>query len=246
MKNYSVTSLARIASVSERTLRYYDQIGLLKPNEKTANGSRFYGVQELYRLQQILFYRELGYALSEIKTILDDPGFDLETSLQNQRKAFLEKRERTGQLIAAIDKTIIRMNAKDQQLTDEELYEGLTSKQREEYRGEAIQKWGEEVTRAEDRLRQMSKAEINALKAEGDVIVRKMAAMTRLPANDTTVQKVVEEYHRHLNKWNETDKERFRCLGEMYVEDARFRATYDKYQKGLANWLRDAIRIYTA
>src|SRR5690606_4277687 len=120
------------------TLRYYDEIGLLKPDEKTGNGTRLYGEQELYRLQQILFYRELGYALSEIKAILDDPGFDLVKSLQNQRKAFLEKRRRTGQLIEAIDKTLKRMNAKDQQLTDEELYEGFTSKERKEYRGEAI------------------------------------------------------------------------------------------------------------
>ena len=244
--SYSLVELARLAGVTERTLRYYDQIGLLKPRGRSAGGARRYGRDELLRLQQILLYRTLGYSLEHIGAILDDPSFDLLESLLRQREKLQAEQQHMEQLVGLIDKTIEAMNDKSKPLSDRDLYEGLSQEKIDAYRTEAEQRWGDEFQNSEEHIRQMSKAEVQALKREGEQIVGKLAQMMRLTPEDATVQKTVSEYYNHLNKWNATDKERFRALADMYVEDDRFRAYYDKRAQGLAEWLREAIRKFTA
>ena len=94
MRAYTVSQLAKMAGVSVRTLHHYDHIGLLKPSSRTSAGYRLYGEQDLLRLQQILFFKELDLPLHEVKDILDDAGFDQVQALENHRRLLREQAER--------------------------------------------------------------------------------------------------------------------------------------------------------
>ncbi|MEZ4722178.1 MAG: MerR family transcriptional regulator [Flavobacteriales bacterium] len=245
-KSYTSVELARLANVTERTLRYYDEIALLVPKSREESGKRIYGLDELYRLQQILLYREMGFSLDAIKEILDDPGFDLIGSLKNQRQKLEQQRSTMGRLIVIVDKTIKAMQDNTQPLSDKDLYDGLSQQTIDEYKAEAEERWGDEFRKSEARIRQMSKAEIQELKAEGDQIIRKLVHLMKLDPADSISQLTIAEYFNHLNQWNQMDRTKWATIAEMYVEDERFRTNYDKYAKGLALWIRDAVRVFSA
>jgi DNA-binding transcriptional MerR regulator len=121
---YSVKQIARISGVSVRTLHFYDEIGLLKPAYQAPNGYRFYKEPQLLTLQQILFYRELGFTLKQITDILGRPGFEQRAALLSHREVLEETLTRTRQLLTTIDKTTEHMDG-GKQMTNEELFEGF-------------------------------------------------------------------------------------------------------------------------
>src|SRR5689334_2313491 len=103
---YTVKKLAAMSGVSVRTLHWYDEVGLLKPAYHGANGYRYYEEAQLLKLQQILFYRELGFELKQIKRILSRSDFDKVNALESHRKVLRKNLSRTRKLIETIDKTI--------------------------------------------------------------------------------------------------------------------------------------------
>ena len=180
-KAYTVRQLAKMAGVSVRTLHHYDQIGLLKPSSRTEAGYRLYAEKDLLRLQQVLFYRELDFPLDEIRIILDLPGFDQVEALRDHRRMLGERAERLARLLRTVDRTIARLTEEDTMpLTDEELYEGFSPKEREqlkEYEAEARDRWGEMAAESQRRVRQMSKAQWQAVQEEGDAATRLMGGI---------------------------------------------------------------------
>ncbi|MBS1271813.1 MAG: HTH-type transcriptional activator mta [Candidatus Marinimicrobia bacterium] len=124
MKQYTVKELAKLAGISVRTLHHYDEINLLKPAERTHKRYRLYGEDELLRLQQILFYRELDFPLEEIKAILDAPDFDTVEALKEHKSALISRKKRLEKLLTTIDKTIAKME-KGSKMIYEELYDGI-------------------------------------------------------------------------------------------------------------------------
>lgn len=245
MSTYTVKQLSTLAGVSVRTLHHYDQIGLLKPERRSESGYRYYGRQELLRLQQILFFKEMDLPLGQIREILDDPIFDLLESLQGHRKQIRQRITRLHTLLSTIDKTILELKNKKEMITDKELYEGFSEEQAKTYRQEAIHRWGQEkVDEVENRLKKLSRGEWKDIKQEGEEVTKLLAElMDHQPAN-TLVQKAIGQYHRHLNNFYEVSEERYRALSDMYVQDDRFRAHYEKYRIGLAEFIRQAIHIY--
>jgi len=137
MTAYTISQLAKMAGVSARTLRHYDQIGLLEPSSRSAAGYRQYERRDLLRLQQILFFRELDFPLGEIQAILDDPDFDQVQALEGHRQRLQRRMARLSQLLHTLDKTLLQLTEDNMTLTDEELYEGFTKEQRERYEREA-------------------------------------------------------------------------------------------------------------
>ena len=103
---YTIRKLAEMARITTRTLRYYDEIGILKPARINSSGYRIYGRKEVDMLQQILFYRELGVSLDELKEIITSPDFDMLKALKEHRSRLLEKREQLDRLIENVEKTI--------------------------------------------------------------------------------------------------------------------------------------------
>lgn len=245
MAKYSVKQLSELAGVSIRTLHHYDEINLLKPAERAESRYRYYGRDQLYRLQQILFYRELDYPLMEIKNILDDPDFDLKKSLLSHKAQLLSRADRVEQLLKTIDKTIVQLEKESTMISDEEMYEGFSKTDIETMRSEAIEKWGEDqVKSAEQRVKDMGKDQWRKVQANGDEIcVRLGRLMDRSPA-DVAVQKEIVNHHQYLCTFYEVDKERYRALGNMYVADERFTAHYTKFKKGLADFLNRAIQVF--
>ena len=144
-KAYTVSQLAEMAGVSVRTQHHNDHIDLLKPSSRTVAGYRLYGERDLLRLQQILFFKELDFPLSEIRAILDDPEFDQIEALENHRRLLQGRAERLTHLLRTIDKTIQRLTEDNMTMTDEELYEGFTKEQIERYKREAREMYDSEL-----------------------------------------------------------------------------------------------------
>jgi DNA-binding transcriptional MerR regulator len=247
-KAYTVRQLAKMAGVSVRTLHHYDRIRLLRPSSRTEAGYRQYGETDLLRLQQVLFYRELDFPLAAIRTILDLPGFDQVAALRDHRRMLGERAERLARLLRTVDRTIAKLTEEDKMpLTDEELYEGFSPREREQLKGyeaEARERWGEMAAESQRRVRKMSKAQWQAIQQEGDAATRLMAEAMGRPVSDPEVQAAIARHHAWIENFYPCSAEMYRGLGQMYVDDPRFTATYDTVRPGLAVFMRDAMAYY--
>lgn len=248
---YTVQKLAQLAGVSSRTLRYYDQIGILTPARVNSSGYRIYGQKEVDRLQQILFYRELGIALETIKEIMTAPSFDAEKALKEDREQLLEKRKQLDLLITNVEKTIASTEGR-MDMSDQEKFEGFKKKMIDEnerkYGKEIREKYGEEtVNQSNAKLMNMSQEDYEAVtKLEAEVREALAEAFATGDPAGEQAQKAAELHKRWLTYyWTEYSKEAHAGLAQMYVDDERFTAYYDKEQPGMAAFLRDAIHIYT-
>ncbi len=248
---YTVQKLGKLAGISTRTLRYYDQIGLLKPARINASGYRVYGQTEVDRLQQILFYRELGVNLNEIKRIIDAPTFDSLQALKEHRRQLLDKKSQLELLIANVDKTIAAREGRIT-MTDQEKFEGFKEKLIEEnerkYGKEIREKYGTEAVEASNRaFLKMTKEDYERFEKLGEEVLStlKAAMATGDPAGELG-QKAADLHRQWLTyTWGQYDQEAHAGLARMYVDDPRFAAYYDKVQPGAAVFLRDAILVYT-
>jgi MerR family transcriptional regulator, thiopeptide resistance regulator len=245
MKVYTVSRLAKLAGVSVRTLHHYDEIRLLKPSFRTDSGYRQYQREDLLRLQQILFYRELDFSLTEVKNILDDPEYNEVKALTDHRKNIEQRIIRLSNLLNTIDKTLKHYEEIDMALTDEELYEGFSKEQIERYNKEVDEKYGAGTLNASrKRIGKLTKEEWQKIKEEGGTIAFEMAKLMDLPPESPEVQKLVKRHHAWiLNFWT-PDKISYKGLGRGYVENPEFREFYDKYKPGLAEYLCAAMEYY--
>jgi DNA-binding transcriptional MerR regulator len=242
---HTVQQLARLAGVSVRTLHHYDHIGLLKPSARTAAGYRLYGEADLLRLQQILFFKELDFPLADIQAILDEPGFDQVKALRDHRRLLQKEADRLGRLLNTIEKTISRLTEDNMTLTDEELYEGFTPEQIERYAREANELYDPAaVAEANRRVRQMSKAQWQAVKAEGGAVAQQLAVLMDQQPGDAAVQAAVARHYAWVDNFWHPTAESYRGLGQGYAEHPEFRAFYDKYRPGLADFMCAAMSYY--
>ena len=247
---YTIKKLGQMAGISTRTLRYYDEIGILKPARINSSGYRIYGQDEVDRLQQILFYRELGVSLDSIKEIVTAPSFDKTKALREHREKLLEKRDQLDLLIANVDKTIA-VSEGGSIMSDKEKFEGFKQKLVEEnekkYGKEIREKYGEDtVNKSNQKVQGMTKEQYNEVaKLSNEVMTTLQAAFqTGDPASELA-QKAVDLHRQWLSYfWNKYTKEAHMGVAQMYVDDPRFTAYYDEKQPGTAEFLRDAVLIY--
>ena len=245
MTAYTISQLAKIAGVSVRTLRHYDQIGLLVPSSRSGAGYRQYERRNLLRLQQILFFRELDFPLDEIQAILDDPDFDQVQALEGHRQRLEQRMARLTQLLHTLDKTLLQLTEDDMTLTDEELYEGFTKEQRERYEREANELYDPEIVKATDqRIRKLSKQQWQAIKDEGGNVARDIAAVADLPPESPEVQALIARHHAWIENFYPAGAELYRGLGQGYATHPEFRAFYEQYRPGLADFMCEAMAHY--
>jgi DNA-binding transcriptional MerR regulator len=248
---YTVKKLGMMAGVSTRTLRYYDEIGILKPARINSSGYRIYGQAEVDRLQQILFYRELGVNLDAIREMVTSPSFDGAKALREHREKLLQKREQLDLLIANVDKTIALTEGRIK-MSDKEKFEGFKQKMiddnEKKYGEEIREKYGKDaVEKSNKKLKNMTQEQYDAVTklAEEQMATLAAAFKTGDPAGELA-QKAVDLHKQWLTfYWDGYSKEAHAGLAQMYVEDERFRAHYDNEQPGTAEFFRDAILIYT-
>jgi DNA-binding transcriptional MerR regulator len=242
--NYTVKQLAQIAGVSARTLHYYDEINLLKPDRHPGNGYRLYTWEAALRLQQILFLRELGLALEDIRLVLEQPGFDLLDALEQHRKALLERQERLGQLIHTVERTILHLKG-NVEMESNELFQGFSEEEQEKYAEEARQRWGKDnVDESMRRWGSYSKEKQQAVLSEGGRIYQDIIALFDHRPDSPEVQACVARWHQNLRNFYEPTPEILRGLGDLYNDDPQFNATFVKMHPDLAPFMREAIRAY--
>lgn len=248
---YTVQKLSRLAGISTRTLRFYDEIGVLKPARINSSGYRIYGQGEVDRLQQILFYRELGVSLDSIKQILSDPSFNGTQALKKHHEQLLDKRKRLDLLIANVEKTIASTEGRIH-MADKEKFEGFKQEmidENEEKYGKEIRKtYGDDiVNKSNAKLKSMTKEEYEEVtRLENEVKATLAEAFKNGDPASDMAQKAAELHKQWLTYyWNDYNKEAHAGLAQMYVDDERFKSYYDEQQPGMAAFLRDAIHIYT-
>lgn len=248
---YTVQKLGKMAGISTRTLRYYDEIGILKPARINSSGYRIYGQAEVDRLQQILFYRELGVSLESIKDIVTSPCFDSTKALAEHREKLLAKREQLDLLIANVEKTIAMAEGRII-MSDKEKFEGFKQKMIEEnekkYGQEIREKYGDDqVNKSNVKFMNMTQEQYDEWqRLSTEVIDTLKAAMAEGDPAGELAQKTADLHRRWLSfSWGSYTKEAHAGVAQMYVDDERFKAYYDKVQPGAAEFLRDAVVIYT-
>lgn len=248
---YTVKKLAKLAGVSPRTLRYYDEIELLKPARINSSGYRIYGQNEVNKLQQILFYRELGLKLENIRNIITSPDFNELRALREHHEKLLEKRKQLESLIGNVEKTIASKE-RSIKMSDREKFEGfkktLIDNNEKKYGKEIREKYGDEaINKSNDRIMNMTQKEHDEItKLSNEVIETLEAAFKTGNPAGKLAQKAADLHRRWLSfYWDSYTKEAHANIAQMYVDDERFKAYYDKKQSGTAEFLRDAVLIYT-
>jgi MerR family transcriptional regulator, thiopeptide resistance regulator len=253
VSGHTVKQVAKLSGVSVRTLHHYDEIGLLKPACVGANGYRYYGREELLRLQQILFHRELGFSLEEIGRTLDAKGFDKAAALKAHRVRLEAEARRYRQLIRTIDETLATLEG-DAKMADKAMYRGFDPEKQAGYEKELVETHGPgmqgHIDRAKAGMAGWKQADFDAMQAEGEAIEAGMAKalVDGLPADCAAVTALMRRQHAWIVKsWNrDAPAAAFAGLGQMYVDDPRFRERYDSRQAGLAEYMAAAMTSFAA
>lgn len=244
MSEYTVKQISDLAGVSVRTLHYYHEFGLLAPEAVGANGYRYYGEESLLRLQQILFYRELGFSLAEIKAFVDQPDFDPLAALEAHRKSLLGRVERLNRLIQTVDETILHLKG-EKDMSKKQLFEAFSDEQQEKYAAEAERMYDPETVRASQRKwKACTAAEKQRIADEGNAAYEALVEAIPLGPSSPEAQAGVERWRRHMDYFWTPNPDQLLGLAELYNNDPRFKANFDKVDPRLAEFMREAVAVY--
>lgn len=246
--SWSIVEVARMSGVSSRTLRHYDEIGLLPPAGIASNGYRFYEQRDLLRLQQILVLRELDLGLSEIGKILDQQN-DPVQALRGHHQRLLQEQDRLGRVAATVARTIDELQSTKglpgmtKINRPENLFEGFDPTQ---YDAEARERWPQQWEQSKQFTDTLSAADTERMQREQTAAMMRMAEFMTAGVDvcDLVVQTEVDAAYQAICQMWTPNAAAFKSLGQMYVDDARFTATYDKIAPGLAEYYRDAMATY--
>jgi DNA-binding transcriptional MerR regulator len=246
----TVGAVARLAGVTVRTLHHYDEIGLLNASGRSEAGYRRYEDADLDRLQRILFYRELGFGLEQIKDVMTDGGADAVGHLRRQHAMLLNRIGRLKRMATAVEKA---MEARTMgiSLTPEERFEVFGDFDPDQYAAEAEERWGgtDPYNESQRRVARYTKADWQRIKAEGQAAIELVVAAMNAgkPADGPEAMEGAEAHRRQIDDaFYDLSHEMHVGLAEMYLADPRFTATYEKIAPGLAQYLHDAIKANAA
>ena len=240
---YTVKKLADLAGVSRRTLHYYDETGLLKPASLGENGYRYYDDESLFRLQQILFYREMGLGLQQIGEFLEAPDFDTVSALQTHRQILQEKITRLQTLIQTVDTTIMHLIG-EVDMSEKNLFEGFSKEKQQQYEKEAVGRWGEGAEQSIKLWNSYSDERKEAIMKEGSDIYQEIVANMDKGAGAPEIRALLVRWHEHLRYFYEPTIEVLGGLGHMYHDHPDFNATFTNIHPDLPAFLKEAIVIY--
>lgn len=248
--SHTVGSVARLAGVTVRTLHHYDEIGLLAPSGRSDAGYRRYDDADLDRLQQIMFYRELGFGLDDIRTVLTDGSADASAHLARQHAMLLDRIGRLERMAAAVQKAL-EARTMGIPLTAEERFEVFGDFDPDGHAAEVEERWGDSdaFRGSQRRTARYTKADWQGMKEESAAPIDALLVAMRAgrAADSVEAMDAAEQHRQHISRWFYDCTSAIHVgLGEMYVADPRFSATYEKIAPGLATYLRDAIRANAA
>ena len=244
-KKWQIGELAKFAGVSVRTLRHYDTVGLLAPSGVTPSGYRLYDAAALERLEQILYFRELGFALEEIRDIVESPEYDARQAMLRQKALLEMKRSRIDAMMARLEAAIAGMGAPDMEVFDMSEIE----KAKKQYAAEVKMRWGETdaYRQSEAQTAKYSKADWQNVQDGMTALMQAFADVRALDAQDPRVQELVAQWKQYItDHFYACTDEILAGLGQMYVLDERFKANIDKCGEGTAACMSRAIGVYCA
>lgn len=248
---YTVKKLSQISGVSVRTLHWYDEIGLLKPAFIGDNHYRYYEEQQLLRLQQILFFKELGFSLSDIQALLQKEDFDHIEALIAHKKVLEGEIKRKNDLIATIDKTIQHLEGK-YIMSNEELYYGFDAERQHEYEQYLVEYKGLEAEKllkeSKKRIAKWDGEEWDRVKQEGDEIYKALATAIEkgLSPESEDVQAIIQRHFEMTERFYDVTAEVYAGLADLYVQHPDFKKFFDVYHPKMIEFVGSAIRFYVA
>ena len=239
---FTVKQLAKLAGITPRTLRFYDQIGLLKPTQLGENGYRYYGDDAVICLQQIMLYRELELPLDEIRQIMQRPEFDVAGALESHRVELRKRIKRLEQLLGTVEQTLAYSKGK-QAMSPKQLFEGFSEEQQAAYEQEAMQQYDPEIVKASNRKwRSYTAAQKEQILAEGSAVYQDFVDAMAQGAASAAARACIERWRRHMDYFWTPNEEQLLGIAEGYLSDARFKATFDRIHPHLAEFIRDAVK----
>lgn len=246
---YPVGKVAALAGVTVRTLHHYDEIRLLIPSRRTNSGYRSYSDDDLDRLQRILLYRELGFPLETIATLVDDQGTDADAHLERQRELLVERIGELGRMVAAVDR-VMEARAMGNALTPEEKFEVFGGfREPEGYAEEAARRWGN-TPEWQAGPPSMSKQDWLDAEAARKDWVRRLTAVLGGGPDSPAAMDLAEEHRAMLARvMGECSYETQQRIGELYVSEPvqlSFLIREDEQRPGVGEFVRDAIRANAA
>jgi DNA-binding transcriptional MerR regulator len=233
-----------------RTLHHYDEIGLLNPSARTAAGYRLYSDEDLERLQRILLYREVGFALDEIGDLVDDPSLGRREALLTQRDLIIERATRLDAMGRLIDKTLASMEG-GIPMDEREMFEVFDEFDPSEYEDEVKERWGDTEAYVESarRTARYTRQHWERFRTENEAVNAAVAELmdAGVPADDPRAMDAAERARLLIHEWFYPCSRRMHAqLGETYVSDPRFTKTYEDIREGMAEYVRDATAANAA
>ncbi|MEV7959993.1 MerR family transcriptional regulator [Streptomyces sp. NPDC058316] len=249
---WSIADVARMSGVTSRTLRHYDEIGLLPPARIGSNGHRYYEEAGLLRLQQILLMRELDLGLREIQMVLDSQA-DQVTVLREHHRRLLGERDRLETLARTVERTIAELeegkehNDMARINRPENLFEGFEHSDADaEAEAEVRERWPQAWEQSRKAVAAMTAEDQEQWQREVTAQMIRIAEfmVAGTPVADPAVQAEVDSHHQDICRFWSPNAVAYKGLGQTYVDDPRIRANYDRIADGLAVYLRDAMVVY--
>ena len=245
---YTVKKLAAMSGVSVRTLHFYDETGLLKPAYLGANGYRYYEVPQLLTLQQILFYRELGFELKQVKKILSRPDFDKVAALESHRKVLRKNLAQTRKLIVTIEKTIEHLKGK-KKMKSQELFAGFSPERQAGYEQYLIDRFGngmkDEIAQSKQKVKNWTKADWEKSGMAFDQICKDLVALMgrQVSGGSREAQEVIRRHHQWLKHFWTPTRESYTGHSQLIV-DSELRKAYEAYHPQLPEFMAAAAKVF--
>ncbi|MCH9631648.1 MAG: HTH-type transcriptional activator mta [Chlamydiia bacterium] len=247
--SYTVKELASLANISVRTLHHYDEVDLLKPAYHAVNGYRMYEEEQLLLLQQILFFKELGFELKKIREIVSATSFNKLKALSAHKTALLSSIRRYKSLVKTIDKTIMHIKG-EIHMKDQEIYQGFSEEKQKEYEGYIVDNYGDSakkwIEESKKRTSKFTKEDFAMIKQEFEDIHLALtrAIKDRLSEDADLVQILVKRHYQLVSRFYDPTKELYLGLAEVYTEHPDFKKMFDDFDPRLAGFLKAAIKVF--
>ena len=244
--SWKVSEVAALARVTVRTLHHYDRLGLVAPRARSNAGYRLYGPRDLERLQQVLFFRELGFPLREVRRIMTDRRFDRKAALAAQRSLLIKKMDQLRVMVDAVDRALSAAAAGRHDMDAKQMFDGVGGFDPRNYEDEVRRRWGgtDAGQEAARRTAKYTPKQWTDIRAEAAKITGDLAACfdRGTAAADQAAMDVAERHRQHIERWYYPCSHTMHVgLGKMYVADPRFAQNYEQVRPGLAAYMRDAI-----
>ncbi len=246
---YTVNQLAKLSGVSIRTLRFYDEIGLLKPAYYGANGYRYYEEKELLLLQQILFYRELGIDLKKIGAILGSSDFNIAAALHMHRKTLKKQEEKIKRLIRTIDNTLEHLKGV-KKMAAKDIYAGFTKEEQEAYEKQLIEYGGDQmkevIAQSKTTTDKWTKQDWADMQKEAHALHEKVSKLMEEGKSPSSpeVQKLIAVHYLWINKFWKPTQETYKGLAQLYLDMPQFKKWFDKFRSDLLPFFAEAMKVY--